>query len=263
MLSHHSCISNAFFKLSPNPYSSSSFLIISTILLFSLSSISSIGFPLYIFILLLLIVLSFTPRDASYLSFALLFGKFLSHIFFSPYVFSHHSFISNAFFKLFALLTISSTSFSIFTKSCKTPSISNGPTLSLLNPLLSLPSPSFFILSGNSICHKSILLPISIISLTSSICFSFNPSNSFSKYLLYFACISFKTVAYPVSSLSVLFISGSMPSCLLAQSVIKFSICISSCSVISFSQFTFIVLFTKSITTGLSSSFVGLSGFSE
>ena len=70
-------------------------------------------------------------------------------------------------------------------------------------------------------------------------------------------------MAYPVSSLSELFILGSVSSCFPYQSTIKFNICMSSCSVISFSQFTFNVLFTKSITTGLSSSLVGLSGSSE
>ena len=80
--------------------------------------------------------------------------------------------------------------------------------------------------------------------------------------MLYFVCISFSILAYPDSSISLLFISGNIPSCFSVQSVIRFIISISSFSVISLSQFTFIVLFTKSIAIGLSSSFIGLSGSS-
>ena len=160
------------------------------------------------------------------------------------------------------LPSISFVSLSNFIKSCKTPVSLNKPSFFFPNSS-ALPSFPFINLFGSSICHKSIWLPNFIISLTSSICFSFNPSNSFSKYPLYLFCISFNTLAYPVSSLSLLLISGKVPSCLSVQSTIRFSICISSCSVISFFQFTFNVLFTKSITTGLSSSLVGLSGSSE
>ena len=155
-----------------------------------------------------------------------------------------------------------STSSSNSTKSFNSPISSNGPTL-FPEKTLSCVSPLLTILSGKSICHKSIWLPSLIICSISSTCFSFNPSNSCSKYPLYLFCISFNTLAYPVSSLSVLFMSGKTPSCLCVQSNIRVNICMSSFSVISLSQFTFIVLFTKSITTGLSSSFVGLSGFSE
>ena len=178
--------------------------------------------------------------------------------------------LTPSLFNMLAILRISdiALSFSIpstvssnSTKSFNNPVSSKGPAFLSVKPLPRL-SPSFAILSCKSICHKSTWLPSLIISCTSSICFSFNPSNSFFKYSLYLFCISFNTVAYPVSSLSLLFISGNVPLCLSVQSSIRFSICISSCSVISFSQFTFNVLFTKSITTGLFSSLVGLSGSS-
>ena len=80
---------------------------------------------------------------------------------------------------------------------------------------------------------------------------------------MYFVCMSFNVVAYPVSSLSVLFIFGNIPSCSSDHVFISVNICILSISVGVLSHFTFNVLFTKSITTGLSSSFVGLSGSSE
>ena len=65
-----------------------------------------------------------------------------------------------------------------------TPLISNGPNFSFF-AFPFFPAPVLSTFSGNSICHKFILLPISIISFISSICLSFKSLKSLCKYALY------------------------------------------------------------------------------
>ena len=128
--------------------------------------------------------------------------------------------------------------------------------------------PSFPILSGNSISHKSISDPFFIIFCISSIssCSSSSKSlysSGFCKYFSYLLCILFNVIALLASSLLLLFISGIYPLCACTHSTISFNSSKSSFCVyvfIVFCKSTFSKLFGKSITSGLSSSFTGFCG---
>ena len=96
---HQFSISNAFFIELLKPYSSSSSLIISTILLCSLSSISSIPSPSYLFKKFVLILFNTLANFFSFSSASLLLlGNLLSHISLSLKVVLHQFSISKTFF---------------------------------------------------------------------------------------------------------------------------------------------------------------------